>query len=384
MWETAMIAERPTLRCQPRIVPCGMKKILHKIDIGPLASSQPIGFNCKRTTDSKKISGQVTYGSTPAGSGLSHGRTALVSFLPSKGDRARMQDQIALIDRIKSTYATLRPSERRVADYILSHITECAKATIVELAEWSGVSQPTVIRFVRAVGFDGYRSFRYAFLRESGGMEAGRHDFTPLGGFDLKPWDRLAELPLKEARVTAGLLDDALKSLSPQALEQAVSLLANARTIDIYGVENSFAPAMDLLTKLTYLGLNCRMHTDAYLQQISAAHLGRTDVAVAFSHSGRSVDTVKAVRQAKKAGADTIIVTSGKAPRMEKYADVRLCTGGSDSAIYGTSIFSRVPDSALVDLIYMGIILSDYERFSANLDKSGAVIADRGYGENQT
>ncbi len=55
-------------------------------------------------------------------------------------------------------------------------------------------------------------------------------------------------------------------------------MLATARTIDIYGVENSFTPAVDLLTKLTYLGLNCRMHTDAYLQQISAAHLGIVDV----------------------------------------------------------------------------------------------------------
>ena len=38
-------------------------------------------------------------------------------------------------------------------------------------------------------------------------------------------------------------------------------------------------------------------------------------------------------------------------------------------------------DLAVVDLLYMGIIQSDYERFSRSLDKSGAVIADRGYPE---
>lgn len=36
---------------------------------------------------------------------------------------------------------------------------------------------------------------------------------------------------------------------------------------------------------------------------------------------------------------------------------------------------------AVVDLLYMGIILSDYERFSRNLDRSGQVIADRGYAQ---
>ena len=156
-------------------------------------------------------------------------------------------------------------------------------------------------------------------------------------------------------------------------------MLATARTIDIYGVENSMTPANDLLTKLTYLGLNCRMHTDAYLQQISAAHLGVADVAVAVSHSGCSMDTVKALKQARKTGAGTIAITSPKEPLLAKYADVCLNTGGQALSIYGTAIFSRIPDLAVVDLLYMGIIQSDYERFSRNLDKSGAVIADRGY-----
>ena len=189
----------------------------------------------------------------------------------------------------------------------------------------------------------------------------------------MKPWDQLEDLPLKEVRVSGGLLEEALKSLSVQELDRAVRMLATARTIDIYGVENSCTPASDLLTKLTYLGLCCRMHTDAYL--------GGADVAVAFSHSGCSMDTVKALRLARRAGANTIAVTSRKNPLLAKYADVCLYTGGEDTVIYGTAIFSRIPDLAVVDLLYMGIIQSDYERFSRSLDKSGAVIADRGYPE---
>ena len=166
-----------------------------------------------------------------------------------------------------------------------------------------------------------------------------------------------------------------------EELDRAVRMLATARTIDIYGVENSCTPAGDLLTKLTYLGLCCRMNTDAYLQQIGAAHLGVADVAVAFSHSGCSMDTVKALKLAQKAGAGTIAITSRKNPLLARYADVCLCTGGEEAVIYGTAIFSRIPDLAVVDLLYMGIIQSDYERFSRSLDKSGAVIADRGYPE---
>lgn len=290
-----------------------------------------------------------------------------------------MRQDIQVLDRVKSAYASLRPSERRVADLVLADPERCASATIGELAEWAQVSQPTVVRFVQALGFDGYRSFKYCLLRDGGGAGERQPHFEHLGGFDLKPWDRLEELPLKETRVSESLLDETLKGLSVQALERAVQILAAARMIDIYGVENSLTPANDLLAKLTYLGLRCRMHTDAYLQQIGAAHLEPVDAAVAFSHSGCSMDTVKAIRQARRAGASTIAVTSRRESLITKYADVCLYAGGGDAVIYGSAIFSRIPDLAVVDLLYTGIIQSDYERFSRNLDKSGMVIADRGY-----
>ena len=292
-----------------------------------------------------------------------------------------MQHDIQVLDRVKSAYATLRPSEQRVADQVLADPEKCTRCTIAELADQVQVSQPTVVRFVQALGFDGYRSFKYCLLRDRSGKSPKSPYFDHLGDFDLKPWDRLEDLPLKETRIAGRLLEDALKFLSADALSRAVRMLATARTIDIYGVENSVTPASDLLTKLTYLGLNCRMHTDTYLQQISAAHLGVADVAVAVSQSGCSIDTVKALKQARKAGAGTIAITSPKEPLLGKYADVCLSTGGRALSIYGSAIFSRIPDLAVVDLLYMGIIQSDYERFSRSLDKSGAVIADRGYGD---
>ena len=292
-----------------------------------------------------------------------------------------MRHNIQVLDRIRKTYASLRPSEQRVADYVLNHPESCTQQTISELADQVQVSQPTVVRFVQALGFGGFRNFKYCLLRDRSGKSPKSPYFDHLGDFDLKPWDRLEDLPLKETRIAGRLLEDALKFLSADALSRAVRMLATARTIDIYGVENSVTPASDLLTKLTYLGINCRMHTDTYLQQISAAHLGVADVAVAESHSGCSIDTVKALKQARKAGAGTIAITSPKEPLLGKYADVCLSTGGRALSIYGSAIFSRIPDLAVVDLLYMGIIQSDYERFSRSLDKSGAVIADRGYGD---
>ena len=223
-----------------------------------------------------------------------------------------MEQGITWEDRVKGAYASLRPSEQKVAEFFLAHAEELEDLTIGELARGAGVSEPTVIRCVRGLGYRGYREFKGALSQKEGQVRGNALDY--LGGFALRPWERMGDLPLKAVRTHRAQLEETLKSVPTGELERAARILAGAQFIDIYGVENSCAPASDLLTKLTYLGLPCRFHTDAYLQQIGAAHLRPGAAAIAFSHSGKSMDTVKALRLAQKAGAVTIAVAGGRTP----------------------------------------------------------------------
>lgn len=60
-----------------------------------------------------------------------------------------MERGISWEDRIKGAYASLRPSEQKVASFFLAHAGELESLTIGELASAAGVSEPTVIRCVR-------------------------------------------------------------------------------------------------------------------------------------------------------------------------------------------------------------------------------------------
>ncbi len=86
---------------------------------------------------------------------------------------------------------------------------------------------------------------------------------------------------------------------------------------------------------------------------------------------------MKALKLAKSAGAHTIAVTNNTGTPLADWADVTLLAGRGDMAIYGNAIFSRVAHSITVDMLYMSVILSDYGRFSTELDRSGRIIADR-------
>ena len=72
-----------------------------------------------------------------------------------------MQSSVGILERIDHVYPSLRPAERAVAQYIREHAEEAADLTVGQMADIAHVSQPTVIRFARKLGFGGYRELRY-------------------------------------------------------------------------------------------------------------------------------------------------------------------------------------------------------------------------------
>ena len=148
--------------------------------------------------------------------------------------------------------------------------------------------------------------------------------------------------------------------------------------IDIYSVENSEVTALDLLTKLLYLGLPCRHFSDYYFQRISAGSLTSDDVAVGISYSGESKDTVDVMRTAQKAGACTIVITNFQDSTIARYADILICTS-QEQLFYGNAIFSRTTQLLIVDMIYMGIIASDYEHYVTQLNQCEKVVREKAY-----
>ena len=154
-----------------------------------------------------------------------------------------------------------------------------------------------------------------------------------------------------------------MKSISPKTLEQVVKAIIQADKIALYYVENSSCTANDLVTKLMYLGINCCAYSDYYMQQVSARNLTEKDLAIGISYSGRSRSTVDAMKLASQTGAATIAITNFENSLIEEYADMVLCTS-NEQFLYGDAIFSRVSQLAVVDMIYSGILLSDYKKYT--------------------
>ena len=285
--------------------------------------------------------------------------------------------------KIQNIYAALRPSERKVADYILSYQGKAGELLIEELAREAKVSQPTVVRFAKAVGYKSFREFKYAMMQEEMRERTeGREEEIGLYGFRLSSKDRLEEIPGKITTTSIQMLEETLKSIRKKEFERAVDAILAADNIVIYGVENSLCTVNDLLTKLTYLGLNCRTYTDYYLQNVSAGNLTKKDLAIGVSYSGYSRNTVEVMRAAKKAGARTLVLTNFENALIAKYADILLCASHRQF-FYGDTIFSRISQLALVDMLYAGALNRNYPVLSKKLKKTNEIVTRRAYSEEK-
>jgi RpiR family carbohydrate utilization transcriptional regulator len=71
-----------------------------------------------------------------------------------------------IISQIDSHLAELRPSEQRVARFVLGRPTVVVEMSIADLAERADVSEPTIMRFCKAIGCMGFMDFKLSLARD--------------------------------------------------------------------------------------------------------------------------------------------------------------------------------------------------------------------------
>ena len=285
-----------------------------------------------------------------------------------------------ILSEIENTIPRLRNSEKKVAMYMLEQKWGIEKMSLEDVARGAEVSQPTVMRMVKAVGYQSFKEIKRAFLEER--LKQDNHAKTISRLFDMKIErnDQIEDIPTKVIRNVIHLMEDSLKIISAKELKRTIESIKSAERIVIFSVENSNSIANDLVTKLLYLGIPCIFYEDYYLQSVSAGHLKKGDVAIGISYTGSSKNTVNMLRIAKKAGAKTIAITNFSNTPLVKYADIVITTS-SQQHLFGDTIFSRTIHLAVVDMIYMGLIVSDYDKYMKEMEMSRKLILERAYDE---
>ena len=282
----------------------------------------------------------------------------------------------SVLDRISRLDSAFSDALARVAAQVVNDPAATARSTIVELAERSGTSPATVTRFCRSLGFDGYASLRVAIATETGRAEAqnGPEWHTDIGR-PIQPDDPLDRVAghVLSAEMTA--LQDTAHSLDVAAVERVAEAIGSARRVDLYGVGGSGLVVGDLHMSLHRIGVPAWVWNEVHGALASAALLSPGDVAIGFSHSGATVETVEMLTEAAGRGALAVAVTSFSPSPITEVAEVVLTSATRATNSQADQMAARHSQLFVAELLYLAVAQRTFPRTVRLFDSTAQAVA---------
>lgn len=284
-------------------------------------------------------------------------------------------DVLALVRR---SVSRLSAAEARVAETILGDPTLVIDLAINDLAKRCHTSLSTVARFAQSLGFSGYRELRVAVARTITLEQAQQARFS-LDTTAIDPGDEPMVIAAKLAAQEIDAIERTALGLDAAALDRVALALVAARHVDLFGQAASSLTAQDLLLKLSRIGFSVAHSADPHLAVTTAALRSVDDVAIAFSHSGETRETVRALEVARDAGALAVAVTNVEDSSLALAADVVLLTHAHESPFRMAAMSSRIAQLALVDVLFVRVVQHRGEPVVVSLQRThdAAVVHPR-------
>jgi glucokinase len=254
-----------------------------------------------------------------------------------------------LMERIGHLQHELTPAEQRVATLVLEHPRLVLNEPIAGIARLAEVSQPTVIRFCRSLGFLGLADFKLKFASSLTGAIPVRHSQVRTG-------DSTHDVSAKVIDNTVSAILKFRDLLDVRSIDRAIELLTRANRVEFYAMGNSRVVALDGQHKFFRFRIPTASYGDSHLFALAAELLKPGDVVVAISNSGRLPELLTAVDAARAAGADVIAITSSGSP-LAKKASVCLAVDHAEDSTSFLSMISRILQLLLIDILSVGISL---------------------------
>lgn len=252
-------------------------------------------------------------------------------------------------EKILALFDELSPKHHQLARYFLDHEERIIFASASEIGSSVGASAATVVRFARALGYEGYTDLQ-AHIRStlSPNLTASQ-----MLAERIKENNFSRDIAARVAEVNTYNIRETLKQVSPDILQGAVNVLLDARQVRVFGSGMSAAAAVMAGHSLWMLGIPARAVVNGGLNQtIEIDSLAENDTVIVISIWRYLRETVEALHHAKALGTRTIALTDSLASPVARTADY-VFVAETERASHSRSLTGII---SLIDLINATII----------------------------
>lgn len=230
-----------------------------------------------------------------------------------------------LVHKIQSM--TLTRTDAEIAEYILAHLSTIGFQTSTTMAEEIGVSDTSVIRFIRKLGFKGYADFRSEMnARTARQIDRAQPDLNP-GEKYLRTLEHLGSDSLISdvSQYTLNNLRKSYAQLDQGTVEQVVDILLRSDRKYIAGFRGTACCAQYMASKLLFLAPHVVpiLHADASAVE-NLLDITDRDCLFLYSFPRYSEIARPLLEIARESGAKVILMTDRRTSPLANKADVVL------------------------------------------------------------
>jgi len=241
-----------------------------------------------------------------------------------------------ILPRLEGMMDSMTRSEVRIARQILAAPDNFVRSSVRSVAADLGVSEPTILRFCRAIGCEGFKDLKFRLIQELALSQANSDraeratkatGSAGRGAVAREPDDDRVFDTIIEA------LTRTRATLVYQDISRSAQAIAKAGRVVVYGIGGSSAAlASEAHNRLFRLNVPVMVFTDGYTQRMSAAILAEGDVALFISSTGRPRELQESLELAKYCKATCIAITDKETP-LGRDADICLHVGLAASGV---------------------------------------------------
>ncbi|HEX9883358.1 MAG TPA: MurR/RpiR family transcriptional regulator [Desulfobaccales bacterium] len=271
--------------------------------------------------------------------------------------------------RLRGVYPSLKTALQKVADLVLQQPEMVIYVSVNAVAAAAGVSEATVMRFCRTLGFKGFQDFKIALAREL----VTSPQYTPE---EVGSDDGPVAIVRQVFQSGSAALQDTLQLLDAEAVQEAAQALLQARRALIVGLDDAAPLVSYAVNRFFLLGIDAHGYTDGYNLLTAVSLAGPEDVLLAISYLGGTREVVEAAQLARDAGATVIAVTNNSLAPLSRVSDLVLVTASGETSPQQGGMASFQCNAFVINCLFALMVQARPQQVQENNAKIDKVISN--------
>lgn len=236
--------------------------------------------------------------------------------------------------KINDAYEQLTNVEKTIADYFMNNQQD-SDFSIKTVSKHLYVSEASLSRFAKKIGYSGYREFIFAYTSNLN---------------DNKRIDQLTEYAVHQYQY---IVENTYQTVDTEQMIRIARLLDSKKRVFVYGIAFSGLVAEEFYYRFARLGLDCDALNNYNDMVTNNSRINHNSLVIGISIEGKTSEIINGLKSAKKKGATTLLMTSVYNAKHYDYCDEVIKLSYIKNLTVSHIVSPQLPALMMLDIIYI-------------------------------